>query len=109
MDILWKGAIGGIVTGLIVWLSKKGNILPGILPLFPTFGLIALYIIGTKGDTKGFQQTCGAAMKTIPAYLAFVIACYFSVEKLDFRIALIIGLMSWLTAALVIFLIPKHF
>jgi membrane protein GlpM len=29
--------------------------LPGILPLFPTFALIALPIVGAKGDTTGFR------------------------------------------------------
>ena len=109
MDILWKSIIGGVVTGLIAWLSKKGNVLPGILPLFPTFTLIALYIIGTKGDTRGFQQTCSAAMRTIPAYLAFVVACYLSIEKVTFRAALLLGLVIWFAVALAIFLGPTYF
>eukprot|EP01035_Chromulina_nebulosa_P044153 gene44153-59786_t len=37
MDIVWKGVIGGLVTALIAWASKRGNVLPGILPLAPTF------------------------------------------------------------------------
>ena len=44
MDILWKGIVGGLVTAAIVWLSRRGNTLPGILPLFPTFALIALLV-----------------------------------------------------------------
>jgi hypothetical protein len=34
MDVLWKGIVGGPVTAAIVFLSKRGNTLPGILPLF---------------------------------------------------------------------------
>lgn len=109
MDILWKGAIGGVVTGLIVWLSKRGNVLPGILPLFPTFALIALYLVGTKGDTRGFQQACGAAVKTIPAYLAFLIVCYLCIQRVNFRMALVLGLAAWFVVALAIFLAPKSF
>lgn len=30
MDIVWKGVVGGLVTALIVWASKRGNLLPGI-------------------------------------------------------------------------------
>jgi uncharacterized membrane protein (GlpM family) len=44
MDIIWKGVIGGLMTAVIVWLSKRGNTLPGILPLFPTFGICYLAI-----------------------------------------------------------------
>jgi len=35
MDIVWKGVVVGLVTALIVWASKRGNVLPGILPLSP--------------------------------------------------------------------------
>jgi len=29
MDILWKGIVGGLVTAAIVFLSRRGNTLPG--------------------------------------------------------------------------------
>jgi uncharacterized membrane protein (GlpM family) len=67
MDMIWKGIVGGLVTAAIVWLSRRGNILPGILPLFPTFALVALLIVGAKHDTSGFRQACLAGAKTIPA------------------------------------------
>ncbi len=35
MDALWKGLLGDVVTALIVVASKRGNVLPGILPLAP--------------------------------------------------------------------------
>ncbi|WP_245451795.1 hypothetical protein [Mesorhizobium waimense] len=68
MDILWKGMVGGLVTALIVWASKRGNILPGILPLAPTFAVIALLAVGAKGNPTGFREACLAGFKTIPAY-----------------------------------------
>ena len=34
MDILWKGILGGVVTAILAVASKKGNVLPGIIPLF---------------------------------------------------------------------------
>lgn len=103
MDIIWKGIIGGLVTAAIVWLSKRGNTLPGILPLFPTFAVIALLIIGAKGETMGFRETCLAGAKTIPAYLAFLAVCYLTIGRLDYRLAILAGLSAWLIAALCIF------
>jgi uncharacterized membrane protein (GlpM family) len=99
MDIVWKGFVGGLVTAAIVFLSRRGNILPGILPLFPTFAVIALLLVGAKGDNAG--------AKTIPAYLAFLAVCYFAVDHVDYRIALAGGLVMWLVVALGIFLIPR--
>jgi uncharacterized membrane protein (GlpM family) len=55
MEMVWKGIVGGLVTAAIVWLSKRGNTLPGILPLFPTFAVIALLVVGAKGDNAGFR------------------------------------------------------
>lgn len=107
MSILIKAIIGGAMTALIAWLSTKGNVLPGIVPLFPTLTLITLYIVGSKGDPPGFQETCLATLKTLPAYLVFVVVCYLSVKKVGFRTALLLGLAGWLAAALLIFWAPK--
>lgn len=107
MEIVWKGVAGGLVTAAIVWLSKRGNTLPGILPLFPTFALIALLVIGARNDQAGFRETCLAGAKTIPAYLAFLAVCYFAIGRFDYRLALAAGLLAWLIAALGIFLAPR--
>jgi uncharacterized membrane protein (GlpM family) len=107
MDIVWKGVVGGLMTAAIVWLSRRGNTLPGILPLFPTFALIALLIVGAKGESAGFREACIASAKTLPAYLAFLAVCYFAVGRVDYRLALIGGLAAWLIVALGIFLAPR--
>ncbi|CAM5774537.1 hypothetical protein LMIY3S_04572 [Labrys miyagiensis] len=99
-EIAWKGAVGGVITALIVLLSKRGNVLPGILPLFPTFAVIALAVIGAKGGTDGFRQACLAGAKTIPAYLAFLAVCYAAIGNIDYRLAIILGLMAWLAVIL---------
>jgi uncharacterized membrane protein (GlpM family) len=107
MDIVWKAIVGGLVTAAIALLSRRGNVLPGILPLFPTFAVIALLLVGAKGDNTGFREACLAGAKTIPAYLAFLAVCYFAVGHFDYRIALAGGLVVWLVVALGIFLIPR--
>jgi uncharacterized membrane protein (GlpM family) len=107
MDMIWKGIVGGLVTAAIVWLSRRGNILPGILPLFPTFALIALLIVGAKHDTSGFRQACLAGAKTIPAYLAFLAVCWFAIGRVDYRLALLGGLAAWFIVALGMFLAPR--
>jgi membrane protein GlpM len=105
--MIWKGVAGGVVTAAIVWLSRHGNTLPGILPLFPTFALIALLIVGAKGDSGGFREACLAGARTIPAYLAFLAVCYFAIDRVDYRIALLCGLIAWFVVALGIFLAPR--
>lgn len=105
MDVIWKGIVGGLATAMIVALSKRGNLLPGILPLFPTFGLIALLVIGTKGELAAFRETCLASMKTIPAYIAFLATCYWAVARVDFTTAIAAGVLMWLAVVLLIFVV----
>jgi len=95
------------VTAAIVFLSRRDNTLPGIPPLFPTFALIALLIVGAKGDDSGFREACLAGARTIPAYLAFLAVCYFAVDRVDYRIALLGGLAAWFIVALAVFLAPR--
>jgi membrane protein GlpM len=107
MDIVWKALIGAAVTALIAWAAKQGDILPGIVPLFPTFTLIALAAVGTKGDPHGFQQTCVAAMKTFPALVAFLLVNYLLVPRLGFKVTLVAALVVWLIVVGVMFAGPK--
>jgi uncharacterized membrane protein (GlpM family) len=107
LEIAWKGVVGGLITALIVMLSKRGNVLPGILPLFPTFAVIALTVIGAKGETSGFREACVAGAKTIPAYLAFLAVCYGLTGSVDYRLAIALGLVAWLAVILVMLLVIR--
>ncbi|WP_245469032.1 MULTISPECIES: hypothetical protein [unclassified Mesorhizobium] len=64
--------------------------MPGILPLAPTFA------VGAKGNPAGFREACLAGVKTIPAYLAFLGACWLG------------GIAVWLVGALAIFVAPRY-
>ncbi|KIG08108.1 GlpM family protein [Caballeronia concitans] len=107
MDVLWKGIIGGLVTALIVTASKRGSVLPGILPLAPTFAIIALLAVGAKGERGGFTTACLSGARTIPAYLVFLGTCYVLIHYVDYRLAILGGLAAWLVVALAIFLAPR--
>lgn len=108
MDVIWKGAIGGIVTALIVLASKKGDVLPGVLPLAPTFAVIALLAVGAKGDPEGFRTACLAGAKTMPAYLLFLGVCWLLVGRIDYRLAILGGLAAWSVAAYLMFVLPQR-
>lgn len=107
MDVVWKGIVGGLVTAAIVLASRRGNILPGILPLAPTFAIIALLAVGAKGEMGGFRETCLAGMRTIPAYLVFLGVAWWLAGSFDFRLAILGALAAWFVVALTIFLGPR--
>ncbi len=107
MDVLWKSLLGGLVTALIVLASKKGDILPGILPLAPTFAIIALLAVGSKGDPAGLRMACLAGVKTVPAYLAFLSVCWAMAGKADYRLIIFGGVAAWLALVLAMFYGPR--
>jgi uncharacterized membrane protein (GlpM family) len=76
-------------------------VLPGILPLAPTFRGDRFDRGGAKGSDDGFRTTCLAGAKTIPAYLVFLATCYLLIGRVDYRLAILGGLAAWLAAALV--------
>ena len=94
------GIVGGLVTALIVTASRRGNVLPGILPLAPTFAILALLAVGAKGEPGGFKTACLSGARTIPAYLVFLGTCYVLIHYVDYRVAILgggcIGLMTLL-------------
>ena len=93
----------------IVLASRRGNLLPGILPLAPTFAVIALLAVGAKGEGGAMRETCLAGLRTIPAYLVFLGVTYWLAGVTDYRLAILGGLAAWLVAALAIFLGPRWF
>jgi uncharacterized membrane protein (GlpM family) len=107
MEVLWKGALGGLVTALIVLASKRGDVLAGILPLAPTFAIIALLAVGSKGTDDGFRATCLAGAKTMPAYLTFLGVCFVLIRHLDFRLAILGGVAAWFAVTFAIFIVPR--
>jgi uncharacterized membrane protein (GlpM family) len=107
VNILVKALLGGLMTALIAWASTKGNVLPGILPLFPTLTLIALTIVGAQGSAQDFRETCIATLKTLPAYVVFVLICAVAIKRVNYKAALLLGLGGWLLAAVIVFLGPR--
>ncbi|MER0239087.1 GlpM family protein [Fulvimarina sp. MAC8] len=107
-EFVWKGIVGGILTALIVIASKKGDVLPGILPLAPTFAIIALIAVGAKGDPAGFRTTALAGMKTIPAYFTFLLVAWYLVSRFDYKIAIIGGMVAWFAVVGLIFYITRN-
>ncbi|MDU6411865.1 MAG: GlpM family protein, partial [Yersiniaceae bacterium] len=58
MGLFLKAAIGALVVVLIGLLSKsKHYYIAGLVPLFPTFALIAHYIVGSERSIEALRTT----------------------------------------------------
>lgn len=91
---------------LIALLSKSKNFyIAGLVPLFPTFALIAHFIVGTERSMDDLRQTAVFRLYSLLPYASYLIAVYY----FSFRFALIqtltLATLVWLLAAVVLMLV----
>lgn len=78
MGLLLKAVIGACVVVLIGILSKTRNYyIAGLIPLFPTFALIAHYIVGNERSLEALRMTIIFGLWAIIPYFIYLISLYF--------------------------------
>ncbi len=71
MALLIKAALGALVVVLIGILAKTRNYyIAGLIPLFPTFALIAHYIVASERGTEALRTTIVFGMWSIIPYFS---------------------------------------
>ncbi len=99
--LLLKAFIGAIIVVIIDLLSrsKKFYAISGLIPLFPTFALIAHILVYSKQGAVGVKDTALMGFYSLIPYAFYLIGVYFFVEKLPFYITLLISLVLWFISA----------
>lgn len=90
MGLVVKAALGALVVILIGLLSKTKNYyIAGLIPLFPTFALIAHYIVASERGIDAMRTTIVFSMWSIIPYFIYLASLwYFSgVMRLPSRLA----------------------
>ena len=73
MDLLLKAALGAAVVVILAALAKTRNYyIAGLVPLFPTFALIAHYIVGKGRSLDDLKTTILFGMWSIIPYFVSV-------------------------------------
>ncbi|ORJ19389.1 hypothetical protein BS639_20455 [Rouxiella silvae] len=100
MGILFKALIGALVVILIGILSKSRNYyIAGLVPLFPTFALIAHYIVGSERSIEALRTTILFGMWAVIPYLAYLISLYLLLNFLRLPLALTAAVGCWIVVA----------
>lgn len=107
MGLLLKALIGAAVVVLIGLLSKTRNYyIAGLIPLFPTFALIAHYIVASERSIEALRTTHNAQRTTIIfglwaiiPYIIYLISLYFLINHLRLPLALTAAVLCWVIAA----------
>ena len=73
LNLLVKALIGALMVLLIGVLSRTRNYyIAGLLPLFPTFALMAHYIVGSERSIADLKATIVFGMWAVLPYLAYL-------------------------------------
>lgn len=111
MDLIFKALLGAAVVVILAALAKTKNYyIAGLVPLFPTFALIAHYIVGKGRSLDDLKTTILFGMWSIIPYFIYLAALYLMVERWRLEVSLALAALAWLVAAtlLVTFWIRFH-
>ncbi|MEG5266639.1 GlpM family protein [Pseudomonas sp. JDS28PS106] len=103
MDLVLKALLGGAVVVIMSMLAKTRNYyIAGLVPLFPTFALIAHYIIGRGRSVEDLKATVLFGMWSIIPYFLYLATLYLLVDRLRLETSLALAVLAWLVAAFIL-------
>jgi uncharacterized membrane protein (GlpM family) len=79
--------------------QSKNYYIAALVPLFPIFGMISYYSVGTEHPTSDLKDAIVFGMFSIIPYLIYLIAIYFLVDIWPISLALLGGKFWWIVAA----------
>ncbi|SFR06656.1 Uncharacterized membrane protein, GlpM family [Enterobacter sp. kpr-6] len=103
MGLVFKAALGALVVVLIALLSRTKNYyIAGLIPLFPTFALLAHYIVATERGMDALRTTIVFGMWSIIPYFLYLLSLWYFTGFLKLPLALGGAVVCWSLSAWVI-------
>lgn|SRR5512142_1765609 len=100
MELAAKALIGAVMVVVIAALSRtRSYYVAGLVPLFPTFALIAHWVVGTSRPVRDLRETILFGMLGMLPYLAYLAAMYVLVARVRLAAALAASTGVWLVIA----------
>jgi membrane protein GlpM len=103
MDLIFKATLGAAVVLILAALAKTKNYyIAGLVPLFPTFALIAHFIVGKGRSLEDLKTTIVFGMWSIIPYFIYLATLYVMVDRMRLEASLAVAALAWLMAATVL-------
>jgi len=103
MGLVIKAAIGALVVLLIGVLAKTKNYyIAGLIPLFPTFALIAHYIVASERGVEALRATIVFGMWSIIPYFLYLLSLWYFTGFMRVGPALGAAVLCWCFSAWVL-------
>ena len=100
LSLFLKSLMGAAVVLLIALLSKsKAFYIAGLVPLFPTFALIAHVIVAHDQGAAALQKTALFGLWSLIPYFIYLLMVYLLVTRLSLIACLSVATLSWIVAA----------
>ena len=99
-SLVLKCLLGAAAVLVIALLSRsKSFFIAGLVPLFPTFALIAHYIIGTERSATDLQATALFGLWSLIPYAIYLLAVYWLSVRFTLTSTLVLATVAWSVAA----------
>lgn len=110
MDIAVKALGGGVLVGLVLLLARvSSERLAGLFVLFPVINLITFFFIGSEEGAETLRNVLKATLIAYPLGAVSTGTMFLLVSYVDYRAALLGGLLAWLGGAGIFLLaVPEH-
>lgn len=103
ISLALKCLLGAVAVLLIALLSKsKSFYVAGLVPLFPTFALIAHYIVGSERSASDLQTTALFGLWSLVPYAVYLLAVYWLSVRFSLASTLVLSTVAWTIAAVVL-------
>ena len=103
MGLVIKAALGALVVLLIGALAKSKNYyIAGLIPLFPTFALIAHYIVASERGIEALRATIVFGMWSIIPYFLYLLSLWYFTGMMRLPLALGGAVLCWSLSAWVL-------
>lgn len=109
MGLAFKALLGACVVLLIAVLAKTRNYyIAGLVPLFPTFALLAHYIVAQERSIEALRTTILFGMWAIIPYFIYLSSLWYLASVVRLPVALSCAVLCWAAAAWVLILCWSH-
>lgn len=105
LALFLKSLLGAAAVLIIALLSKTSNFfVAGLVPLFPTFALIAHYIVGSERSPADLRTTALFGLWSLIPYALYLIIVYTLSTRASLSTTLLSATAGWTLAALLLLL-----
>ncbi len=103
LALFLKSLLGAAAVLIIALLSKTSNFfVAGLVPLFPTFALIAHYIVGSERSPADLRTTALFGLWSLIPYALYLLIVYWLSVRTSLSTTLLLATAGWIVAAAIL-------